>query len=629
MRRAARVLAVVVFSFAGFPARAADKKVPAAKTVSGAAVIEGVSVQTSGKFTKVVIQSSQPLSVRDIAAPDGKSVSLYMTSPTACKRSPIERGQGDLLDEIRYGYQGAKTPMGEPLPLDYISLRFKEPASYSVSQREWILQVELRPRGASITAPSPVNGEDPVPQPRPGKGVSVLPASPGLSDVLQVGLANHVPLRLAEEEYGLAKWRHLEAGRALLPSASGRVENAQGTLLKDPDDPLDDIHFRRKEVGVQWGQPVFHSGRLYYAFRQAAAQKRVAAQNVRKARADLVFEVTRAYHNLLKSQRTLAVRRQLMDRMDKVVELARKKRQLELITEEEALGTESQYAQAHYRLLSDEKDLEVSRLRLEALLGLPEPLPSSLPDGELALDHKSLLELNGPVDSFVDLAFKSRPEMLAAEQTARAESYGEKVAKAEGRLLVDASGFVGRAGGAFDEEESLKLRKSWNVGMQASLFFLGNSIKGSKTKDHTQPDYGETTATNTRGESASVGFLDGLKGIGDRRQARIARERAHYERDKTRRDVEVDVREAYFNIQKSRIQIKAARQEMDYRQKALGISRQKERMNLVEPSQAMSAESSYADAVSNYEEAVSFYKVSLGSLEKALGVPLESIPELK
>jgi outer membrane protein TolC len=644
-------LVVIVALGAVVPADAVQKK-PSAKTPSkpaagspakeaparkAANVIESVSVQASGKFANVVIQSSEPLQAKDIAQPDGLGLSLYMSEPVLCRRAPIERVSGDLIEEIRYGYQGAKIPAGEPLPLDHITIRFKEPATYELSQRDWVLQVELRGKVVSVAAPppdaeSPAEGAGRVLPPARREGrLAVLPPNPGLEDVIRVGLANHVPLRLAEEEYRLSRIRHFEAARGLFPSATARWESSDGTLLKDVQDASDDIHFIRKEYGLQLGQPIFHSGGIYYGWRQAAMQKRAASQNVKKARADMVFDITRAYHNFLKSQKALAARRDLMERMDKVIELTRKKRQLELIDEVQALGAESQYSQAYYRLLSDEKDLEIARLRMEALLNLPEPMPSFLPEPAEDLDPRGLIELNVPVEVLVDAAFKNRPEMLSAGYGASAAAYAERVAKSEGRLHVDASGFVGRAGAAFTEagEDPFTYKDSWNFGVQASLFFLGNSVKGTRTKDSSAPDYGETTATETTAKTASVGFLDGIKQRGDRRQARINRERAYHEREQTRRNIEVEVREAYYGIQKAKIQIKGAQQELKYRQKELGISRQKERMNLVEPIQSLQAEASYGDAVNGWEEAVSFYKVSLASLEKAVGAPLDSIAELK
>jgi outer membrane protein TolC len=173
------------------------------------------------------------------------------------------------------------------------------------------------------------------------------------------------------------------------------------------------------------------------------------------------------------------------------------------------------------------------------------------------------------------------------------------------------------------------MRNSWNAGLQASLFFGGSTVKGAATKEHTVPDYAETTATNVEGKTVSVGMFDALKSAGDARQARAARDRAIYERDQARRDVEVDVREAYYNIQKGKIQIRGARSEVDYREKELDIAHQKERMNMVEPQETLAAENAFGEATANFEEALAFYQISLAGLERAVGVPLASIPEFR
>lgn len=53
--------------------------------------------------------------------------------------------------------------------------------------------------------------------------------------------------------------------------------------------------------------------------------------------------------------------------------MARKKKQLGLITQSDYLGADSLYNQGAYRLLSDEKDLEISRLKMAGFLNIVEP----------------------------------------------------------------------------------------------------------------------------------------------------------------------------------------------------------------------------------------------------------------
>ena len=592
--------------------------------------LESVTVQTTGRFSKVILQSARSLKYRDMK--QESAVVLYMLEPTLSRKPPVEKTYSDLVDEIRYTYKGDRTPMpgGNPELLEFVTIHLKETASANIVQKDWLLAVELR-RGEAAAdatpglAPEPLTGSAPTVK---QKGIHALPPNPTLADFLEVGLANHAPLRIAQDELKLATARHVESMRNLLPSVTGKYTFSTGQMVQDPTKPDDDVAFKRKELGLEMGMPLFHSGQNVYALRQAAYQKRVAQQNVAKTKSDITFEIRRAYFNMVKAQRSLRVRRELNQRTEKIIEVSRKKKQLGLITQADALGAESLYSQSYYRLLSDEKELEIARLKLSALLNTNDPLPEVVPEPKETTDSRTLLELSVPPESLIQLGMSHRPELLISEYTAAAQHFAARSALAKKLLMVDGTFFSGRAGGAF-EDQPLQMRYSWNAGIQGSLYFGGSTVKGARTREHTVPDFGETTATNIAANTASVGFLDALRTGSEYLQAKIERQKAFNDRNQARRNVEIDVREAYYNIQKGKIQIKGAEAELDYREKELDIARQKERMNLIEPAQSLAAESSYGDAVANHEEALSFYQVSLAGLERAVGMPLESIPEFR
>lgn len=592
--------------------------------------LESVTVQATGRFSKVILQSTRSLKYRDVK--QESAVVLYMLEPTLSRKPPVEKTYSDLVDEIRYTYKGNRTPLpgGNAELLEFVTIHLKEAASSNIVQKDWLLAVELR-RGESTADVVPEltpGNSGPAPASVKQKGGRSLPPNPGLADFLEVGLTNHAPLRIARDELRLANSRYIEALRNMLPSVTGKFSQSTGHMIQDPTKLDDDVRFDRKEQGVEMGMALFHSGQNVFALKQASYQKRVAQQNLAKTKSDITFEIRRAYFNMIKAQRSLRVRRELNQRTEKIIEVSRKKKQLGLITQADALGAESLYSQSYYRLLSDEKELEIARLKLSALLNTNDPLPDVVPEPKESKDSRTLLELSVPPESLIQLGLSHRPELLISEYTAAAQHFGARAALAKKLLMVDGTFFSGRAGGAF-EDQPIQLRYSWNAGLQGSLYFGGNTVKGARTREHTVPDFGETTATDIAGYTASVGLLDALRTRTDYLQARIERDKAFNDRNQARRNVEIDVREAYYNIQKGKIQIKGAEAELDYREKELDIARQKERMNLIEPAQSLAAESSYGDAVANHEEALSFYQVSLAGLERAVGMPLESIPEFR
>ncbi len=592
-----------------------------------AIVVDSVSVQSGANSIQVIIQSNVPMSYRHTSQEDPPGVYLYMTAPTVSSRQAMEKIYNDVIEEIRFVYKDMKSPMGAPVPLNYIYLKLKQPTGYTVVQKDWITVVELKNRVHKYTrAAAKFNPEDNAYKPRSErkKDVAVLPPNPTLQDFLDVGLRNSVALQLAEQDHGVAKLRFFDASRAMFPALTGRYVESHGTMLLDPTIPDDDVDFERREFGLQVGQPIFESGRLYYAMRQASMQKTVSAQNVRKTREEVAFEIKKAYYNLIKAQRAVKLRQSAKANVEQVVEMTRKKKQLEMVTQTEALSAESQYSQMSYKLISEQRDLELAQLKMAALLNLPEDLQEDIPDPKDDVSPDHVLRIETPLATLVQLAQKHRPDLISADYSARYHNYGEKVAKADTRLRIDASGFVGKSGGAFDAED-LQLRSSWNVGLQARMFFLGNSMKGTGTGEKTSPDLGETSRTQTNARTAELGLLDGIKGMADRRQARIARERAANDFEQMRRQVAMDVKEAYYNVEKAILQLRSTMQDMDYRKKDLDIVRQKEKLNLADPSQRMSAESYFVEAGVAAEDAMAFYKVSVASLDKALGVPYETV----
>lgn len=591
-------------------------------------IIEGVTILGVGRFAKVTIEATRPLKYREVVTAKGQGLVIYFLEPAVSQRPAIEKVFHDLVEEVRYGYKGGLAPLpgGQPKPLEFIDIRSKEPVAFTVSQRENFLVAELRPapRGAEEDPRDP--GGPAVSAPT-GPRV-ILPPNPLLKDFLDVGIANHQPIKVAEREYSVAKFRYLESFRNMLPAATLKYSKSEGTLFEDPTVSTDNTKFQRKEYGMELGIPLFHSGRNFYNYRSSAWQMRASEQSIRKVKGEIALEITKAYYNMIKAQKSLKIRRELAQRADKIIELARKKAQLGLITKSDLLGAESLYSQGYYRRLSDEKDLEISRLKMASLLNMEQAIPDLLAEPVDAVNPQNLLSLGVPPESLVQYAYENRPDKLAADYSSMAQKYSHKAAYAQNLLRVDGTYFEGQSGGAF-ESDDLVLGRSWNAGLQASLYFGANTVKGNASNEHTTPDYAETTAQDVKSMGASVGIFDSLRSAGDARQAEANRIKGEYERFQARRNVEVDVREAYYNIQKAKIQIKGAQVELEYRDKEVDIAQQKERMNMIEPQQSLAAENAYADAVSNYEEALAFYRISLAALERAVGVPLASIPEFR
>ena len=272
-------------------------------------------------------------------------------------------------------------------------------------------------------------------------------------------------------------------------------------------------------------------------------------------------------------------------------------------------------------MISEEKDLEIAKLSLLSSLNV-ETLPQSTGvqiDGLLLKLPQT--EFNS--SDLVNKAIANRPDLKIANLARLSREYAQKVARAENLLELDASGFIGQSGAAFSSEE-LNMKDSFNVGIQATLYFSGSSLAPLFSKEKTAPDLGSTSRTETDAQSVELGVLDSLSNANDYLEAKIEAQKAIVEFNQTKKDMIQEVKEALFNYQKGLIQLTAAEREISYRKKELAIADAKNSHQDIEPTQYLSAMISETESEINYKEAIVFTAVSLISLEKAIGANLSN-----
>jgi len=577
--------------------------------------IESLLVEEKDRYTNITIQSSSPLNYDIFQEKSPPQIYLKITDKnTYCNKDPIELIDTGVVQDIKYEYS-KKGRDEEWKRLEYILIKLNSPAVFTDSQRDWILLVSLK--GTNETVPATATDYDSNPSYSAGYLGSIgLPDNPKLNDFIDVALTYNRELKVAKKDYKLSKLRFHESWRNLLPSVTGKIEKTEGTT-KDDDNFEED--FTREERGVQLAMPLFQSGKHIYTLKQAMQQKQISKAKIEKTRYDIIFEVTKAYHNFIKSIRTLNAREDLYDRAKKILDTSEKARKLRVITKVEHLNVASQYNQILYKYKASKKDLEIAKLRLLALLNIEGPLPNITPPPKE--DTSSFPKIQDGLEPLISQAYVSQPEIKIAEATLKFHKYGRKIAYSDGKFRIEGTGFLGESGGAY-EGETLKFEDSWNVNVKASTYFWGNTFSGTHSSDKTSPQLGESSRTKSKISIYTVGLLDAIPSYSNRRQADISYEKALGEVEQARKNVEIGVKEAYFNYEKARMQLESAEQEIEFRKKQRNIAYEKSRLRMAEKSEVLQASSSYTEALTSYEEAVAFYKISIVALEKAVGTSL-------
>jgi outer membrane protein TolC len=586
---------------------------------SGAAVLEKVSVDDSGNNLLVLMQMSKPVESFVFERRDPPSLFVqFVGTAVYASGGPIQVVGIDPLSEIRYGYtnfQDAASANRDPnqkFQLEYLELRLNRSVFYHVQQEGWVSVVGLDRTTTKVDIPELDFRFDKAQY----EGAANLPANPRMEDFVVTAQANSKLLSVARDEAELSKNRVFEARRALFPALTAVVSQTKGKEVnpfgREVPEGFDATEYRRDEYGLQATQPIYQSGRLVGAYRQSKLNRLMALENVRKQAQDLTFEMKKAHISLLKYQSILRIRRELVAQGEVLKNMVQQKNDLELTSKAEVLNVTAQANQASYQLTSDEQDVALSRLVVISLLNqgnpVPDPVPGALSFGRLSFN----------VDSIINWAQQHRPDVRIAILNVELAKHNRNAARAENHFKLDASGFLGKAGAAFSDDD-LEMQNAWNVGVRLSQPFAGSTARVSVSKEHTAPDLGQTFVTDSTQKSLEVGILDALPNVSNAKQSDLQYQRAQAELVEASRKAEYEVRQTYYNLEKSARQLEAVRQDLKYRQKDLEITREKVQLGLAELSQLMAAQVSYSQAQITEQDALSAYNIALAEMDRVAG----------
>ena len=167
-------------------------------------------------------------------------------------------------------------------------------------------------------------------------------------------------------------------------------------------------------VGAQW--PIYTAGRLDALERAASAEANAAGADIDTTRADLRFEVTRAYWAVATSREAVRVLQESVSRADAQVRDARQRLDVGLVPPSDVLTFEAQRSSEELQLIEATNQLESTLIDLRRLIGA-EPdtvieLADSLdsPEGAVPMTNVKSEAETAPL---VAEALKQRPELRA------------------------------------------------------------------------------------------------------------------------------------------------------------------------------------------------------------------------
>ncbi len=475
--------------------------------------------------------------------------------------------------------------------------------------------------------------------------------SKGLGDIVDRAISVYTPARASRERISLSRRRILAAVRNLFPEVNYEFQDKKGVLGGDK--------YNSNSWRFNTRLPIFHGGVLWNTLLQEKLGLESAEKEYEAVLEDLVKDVAEAYFEyhraLLAEERKAAAVEELRPQ----AEISGTKYKEELISEIEHLNVQSLFSQLRFEHETAKQEMELSKLELQRFLDLdgeadlditalydveeiilkgnelepeeqsPDAVPGSPAVDEAVFDQdvESFLGQAGQtvpaLDSLVDMAYMNRARLRVEAAKLQAARLGERIRW--GNLLpqVDVILEFGKLGEAFDiDNVDPGLRKEFKFGLEMNWNFAGSKVGYTYDNDERAPTISQFLSqdgSRSRKNLISVGVLDGLGDWTAVKEAEIAKLDQIVALEKAEKEVVRDVKQAYYDYQKARIQVKSAVQRANYRRRQAQFNKHRMEKNEIQISEYLTSEIDYVQESLTLHKALADYFVARAKINHAIG----------
>ncbi|MBU0650405.1 TolC family protein, partial [bacterium] len=426
-----------------------------------------------------------------------------------------------------------------------------------------------------------------------------------LDECIKVALNNHLPAQIALEKVKLAKLKLWDARRNLYPQVDIEAIHTTGEASALP--------FIEQDYKMQMNQKLYDGGAKAFLLKQAKVNLEVAKKTYDKVKSELVYEVEEAYYNFIMAKMNLNAQRHLLIEASKILEREEKLLKQGLTRKIDYMNMKASFNNIQFQISNAVKDLSIGELSLRQVMGLANDVAFDIPDD---VGYK---EININLQDSLWLAYKYRPEYIVNKLMVEYNELERKAKESQDSFQVDATGKYGYAGSAY-ESQILHLEQTWYAGLKISKPFGGSTVEANIVKEDAIPRLGQTERGGTYSRSLKLSVLDNLKMFTEKKEADISFQEAVLELEKMERQIETDVRTAYYDYQKALIQLDAAYDKISFREEEVKVNEISLQMGEGSAVSLLDTYVRLADEKSYYFQGLINYYLSIANMNKGIGL---------
>jgi len=426
-------------------------------------------------------------------------------------------------------------------------------------------------------------------------------------DCINIAFSAHLPIQIAQEQEKLAKLRVREARRAFYPAFLGEWNESDGNTVTEP--------YRGRSYGLQAEQQIYTGGKLMATLRKEQLGLTISKGNSDRVKQDLMFNVSKAYYELVLARITLDMMSRLKQDTAQILEEVEAEFAIQSATPADLLSAQASFNKVCFQVANAERGLAMARLTLEKEMFTEEL------DIENLDYHLGRNNIDVDLDECLELAFRHRAELKVMEQTMQAAKYTQDIIRSEELPNISVVGTYGRSGESFSQRD-LNLATEWSLMGKVKWFLGGNTIETYYKKDKISPFKVTKTDTNVDSQAlnAKFSFWDNLAHFSQKKEAMITRKQALKDYSEMKNKIRQETEDSYYSYRKYNVQLSLAINEIGYRRKQVEIVKVKRGMNEASGGDIIDAEAQLAEANSNMQQALAGLNLSVASLNRAIGV---------
>lgn len=408
-----------------------------------------------------------------------------------------------------------------------------------------------------------------------------------------IGLAEkyNATLIAAKESYNVAKSDVWRGWGRLLPSLdsqlgySRRVTGPTEGAVYDPSTRsysfgvLPVRTYKSYSARVSAGQSWSLGGYDFYSIREKSASRNSVQSSYQLTRQELVLSVKRAYFDVLKAKMLLEIQEEALRRADEQLKIAETRYELGAASYSDVLKAKVLHGDVRLALVSAENAVELAKASLNSWMGQDVNAPTDVEE------NLTMPDFGYSYEGALGEAMRENPYLKKAESDLNSAKAQLGMARSGFFPNFGVSGSYSWSNVDLDELKYVRQRDyEWNLSAWVSLNIF----------DNFQKNYNLSFAKANR-NSAKESFLQ------------------------TKRDVALELKQAFLNVQEAEEKIDLTREKVESAREDLDLAQEKYNLGAASILELLDAEVSYKQAEADQVEALYDYNLAVAQFEKTLG----------